>query len=39
MRCGFLERAIGDRRTEQDAAFVLADVYEEAKRYDDAIKS
>ncbi len=35
---GFLERAIGERRTEQDAAFVLADVYEEAKRYDDAIK-
>jgi tetratricopeptide (TPR) repeat protein len=36
---GFLERTIGDRRTEQDAAFVLADVYEEAKRYDDAIKA
>ena len=35
----FLERAIGDRRSEPDAAFVLADVYEEAKRYDDAIKA
>jgi tetratricopeptide (TPR) repeat protein len=36
---GFLERAIGARRSEPDAAFVLADVYEEAKRYDDAIKA
>jgi len=35
----FLERAIGDRRGAQDAAFVLADVYEEARRFDDAVKA
>ncbi len=36
---GFLERAIGDRRSQPDAAFVLADVYEAAGRHDDAIKA
>jgi tetratricopeptide (TPR) repeat protein len=36
---GFLERAIGDRRSRPDGAFVLADVYEAAGRHDDAIKA
>ncbi|MGD9903223.1 MAG: tetratricopeptide repeat protein [Vicinamibacterales bacterium] len=35
----FLERSVGDRRTSQAGAFVLADVYEEARRFDDAIKA
>lgn len=36
---GFLERSLSDRRTQPDAAFVLADVYEEADRHDDAIRA
>jgi tetratricopeptide (TPR) repeat protein len=36
---GFFERALGERRTQPDAAFALADVYEAAGRHDDAIKA
>ena len=36
---GFLERTLGERRSQPDAAFVLADVYEAAGRHDDAIKA
>jgi tetratricopeptide (TPR) repeat protein len=36
---GFFERALGERRTQPEAAFALADVYEAAGRHDDAIKA
>jgi tetratricopeptide (TPR) repeat protein len=35
---GFLERSLGSKRDEPGAAFALADVYEEAERFDDSIK-
>lgn len=35
---GFMERTVGERRATPEGAFALADVYEEARRFDDAVK-